>query len=25
LIGYRIYGCDECLAVCAWYKFARAT
>jgi len=26
LIGTRIYGCDECLAVCPWNKFAvRAT
>jgi len=23
-IGNRIYGCDECLAVCPWNKFARA-
>jgi epoxyqueuosine reductase len=22
-IGDRIYGCDECLAVCPWNKFAR--
>ena len=22
LIGRRIYGCDECLAVCPWNKFA---
>src|SRR5438105_2973429 len=25
LIGNRIYGCDDCLAVCPWNKFARAT
>ena len=25
LIGNRIYGCDDCLAVCPWTKFARAT
>ena len=24
LIGARIYGCDDCLAVCPWNKFARA-
>jgi epoxyqueuosine reductase len=24
LIGNRIYGCDDCLAVCPWNKFARA-
>ena len=24
LIGGRIYGCDECLAVCPWNKFAQA-
>ena len=24
-IGNRIYGCDDCLAVCPWNKFARAT
>jgi epoxyqueuosine reductase len=24
LIGNRIYGCDVCLAVCPWNKFARA-
>jgi epoxyqueuosine reductase len=23
-IGNRIYGCDDCLAVCPWNKFARA-
>jgi epoxyqueuosine reductase len=23
LIGNRIYGCDDCLAVCPWNKFAR--
>ncbi len=23
LIGSRIYGCDDCLAVCPWNKFAR--
>ena len=23
-IGNRIYGCDECLAVCPWNKFAEA-
>ncbi len=23
-IGNRIYGCDECLAVCPWNKYARA-
>jgi epoxyqueuosine reductase len=23
-IGARIYGCDDCLAVCPWNKFARA-
>ncbi|MEM7296018.1 MAG: epoxyqueuosine reductase, partial [Pseudomonadota bacterium] len=22
--GNRIYGCDDCLAVCPWNKFARA-
>jgi epoxyqueuosine reductase len=22
-IGHRIYGCDDCLAVCPWNKFAR--
>jgi epoxyqueuosine reductase len=25
LLGNRIYGCDDCLAVCPWNKFARAT
>ena len=25
LIGNRVYGCDDCLAVCPWNKFARAT
>jgi epoxyqueuosine reductase len=25
LIGNRIYGCDDCLVVCPWNKFARAT
>jgi epoxyqueuosine reductase len=23
-IGLRIYGCDDCLSVCPWNKFARA-
>lgn len=23
-IGNRVYGCDDCLAVCPWNKFARA-
>ena len=23
-IGNRIYGCDDCLAVCPWNKFAKA-
>jgi epoxyqueuosine reductase len=23
LVGNRIYGCDDCLAVCPWNKFAR--
>jgi epoxyqueuosine reductase len=23
-LGQRIYGCDDCLAVCPWNKFARA-
>jgi len=25
LIGNRIYGCDDCLAVCPWNKFAQIT
>src|SRR5206468_11588197 len=25
LIGNRIFGCDDCLAVCPWNNFARAT
>jgi epoxyqueuosine reductase len=25
LIGNHIYGCDDCLAVCPWNKFAKAT
>ena len=25
LIGNRIYGCDDCLAVCPWNKFAKKT
>jgi epoxyqueuosine reductase len=25
LIGNRIYGCDDCLAVCPWNKFAQVT
>ena len=25
LLGNRIYGCDDCLAVCPWNKFARRT
>jgi len=25
LMGNRIYGCDDCLAVCPWNKFARPT
>ncbi len=25
LIGNRIYGCDDCLAVCPWNRFARTT
>jgi epoxyqueuosine reductase len=25
LMANRIYGCDDCLAVCPWNKFARAT
>lgn len=24
LVGNRIYGCDDCLAVCPWNKFAQA-
>jgi epoxyqueuosine reductase len=24
-IGNRIFGCDDCLAVCPWNKFAQAT
>jgi len=24
LLGNRIFGCDDCLAVCPWNKFARA-
>jgi len=24
-IGNRVYGCDDCLAVCPWNKFARAS
>lgn len=24
-IGHRIYGCDDCLAVCPWNKFAEPT
>lgn len=24
-IGNRIYGCDDCLSVCPWNKFAQAT
>jgi epoxyqueuosine reductase len=24
LIGNRIYGCDDCMAVCPWNKYARA-
>lgn len=24
LLGNRIYGCDDCLAVCPWNKFARS-
>lgn len=24
-MGNRIYGCDDCLAVCPWNKFARST
>ena len=25
LMGNRIYGCDDCLAVCPWNKYAKAT
>ncbi len=25
LIGNRIYGCDDCLAVCPWNRFAQAS
>jgi epoxyqueuosine reductase len=25
LIGNRVYGCDDCLAVCPWNKFAQTT
>jgi epoxyqueuosine reductase len=25
LIGNRIYGCDDCLSVCPWNKFAKET
>jgi epoxyqueuosine reductase len=25
LMGNRIYGCDDCLAVCPWNRFARIT
>ena len=24
-MGNRIYGCDDCLAVCPWNKFAKTT
>jgi epoxyqueuosine reductase len=24
-MGNRIYGCDDCLAICPWNRFARAT
>jgi epoxyqueuosine reductase len=24
-MGNRIYGCDDCLAVCPWNRFARGT
>ena len=24
LLGNRVYGCDDCLAVCPWNRFARA-
>lgn len=25
LMGNRVYGCDDCMAVCPWNKFARPT
>jgi len=25
LMGNRIYGCDDCLAICPWNKFAKAS
>lgn len=25
MLGNRIYGCDDCLAVCPWNKFASAS
>ncbi len=25
MMGNRVYGCDDCLAVCPWNRFARAT
>jgi len=25
LLGNRIYGCDDCLAVCPWHRFAHTT
>jgi epoxyqueuosine reductase len=25
LMGNRIYGCDDCLSICPWNKFAQAT
>ncbi|MBF0128912.1 MAG: tRNA epoxyqueuosine(34) reductase QueG [Alphaproteobacteria bacterium] len=25
LLGNRVYGCDDCLAVCPWNRFARPT
>ncbi len=25
LLGNRIYGCDECLAICPWNRFAQAS
>jgi epoxyqueuosine reductase len=25
LLGNRVFGCDDCLAVCPWNRFARAT